>query len=47
MNITLEEAYREACLALGEQIVERRLLAKAEVMTSAPDLPTGSDQMDQ
>lgn len=28
MDITLEEAYREACLALGEQIVKERLAAK-------------------
>lgn len=26
MNVTLEDAYREACLALGESIVRERLL---------------------
>lgn len=27
MNVTLEDAYREACLALGEAIVRERLLS--------------------
>lgn len=27
MNVTLEEAHREACLALGEAIVAQRLMA--------------------
>lgn len=27
MNATLEDAYREACLALGESIVRERLMA--------------------
>lgn len=29
MNITLDEAYREACTALGEALVRERLLSKA------------------
>lgn len=27
MNVSLEEAYREACLALGEAIVRERLVS--------------------
>lgn len=34
MEISLEEAYREACLALGEQIVRERLTAKHAASTS-------------
>ena len=30
MQISIQEAYAEACAALGEQIVERRLMARAE-----------------
>lgn len=29
MEVTIEEAYAEACRALGESIVRERLLAKA------------------
>jgi hypothetical protein len=35
MNVTLEEAYAEACRALGESIVTQRLLsAELEKLTS-------------
>lgn len=29
MNVTLEDAYNEACRALGESIVRERLLSQA------------------
>lgn len=29
MNVSIEDAYREACQALGESIVRERLLAAA------------------
>lgn len=29
MDVTLEEAYKEACLALGEAMVRERLLTRA------------------
>ena len=29
MNVTIEDAYKEACLALGEALVRERLLSKA------------------
>lgn len=37
MDVSLEEAYREACLALGEQIVRDRLAAKYAAQASPPD----------
>lgn len=30
MQVSLEQAYAEACRVIGEQIVERRLLAQAQ-----------------
>jgi hypothetical protein len=27
MDVTLEDAYREACVALGEAVVQQRLMA--------------------
>lgn len=30
MQVTLEEAYAEACRVIGEQIVQQRLLARSE-----------------
>ena len=38
MNVTLEEAYREACQALGEATVRERLLT-AEVARLIPPEP--------
>lgn len=37
MDVTLEEAYREACLALGEQIVKDRLAAKYAAQAAASE----------
>lgn len=37
MQVTLEEAYAEACRVIGEQIVEKRMLARAEAQTEATD----------
>lgn len=34
MNVTIEEAYREACTALGESVIRERLLT-AELSRSA------------
>lgn len=42
MNVTLEAAYREACLALGEAVVRERLLT-AEVQRLSAE---GSDATD-
>lgn len=39
MQVTIEDAYAEACRALGEAIVTQRLLA-AEVQRLAPEQPT-------
>lgn len=36
MQVTIEDAYREACAALGESIVQQRLLA-AEVQRLTPE----------
>lgn len=36
MEVTLEEAYAEACRVIGEQIVTQRLLSKGQ-----QDQPTG------
>lgn len=35
MNVTIEDAYREACLALGESIVMQRMLATELARVSA------------
>lgn len=40
MNVTIEDAYREACAALGEAIVTQRLLT-AELQRLTPE-PTSS-----
>lgn len=41
MHVSLEEAYREACLALGEAIVQQRLTSKylAERVATPPPPP--------
>lgn len=44
MGITLQDAYTEACAALGEQIVERRLMARAEAQKSAEAEVDAADQ---
>lgn len=45
MQVTLQEAYQEACAALGESIVRERLLTKALVAEQQkPDPPTAPDQ---
>lgn len=46
MNVTLEDAYAEACRALGESIVTQRLLA-AEVqrLTPPPEQKSGPAPM--
>jgi len=36
MNVTIEDAYREACLALGETIVRERFLTTEVQRLSAP-----------
>lgn len=36
MNVTLEDAYREACLALGESIVRERLLTAEALRLTTP-----------
>lgn len=38
MQVTLEEAYAEACRVIGEQIVTQRLLARTD---EAPDTQDG------
>ena len=41
IEISLEDAYREACLALGESIVRERLLTKAAAQPQTkPPAPT-------
>lgn len=46
VNVTLEDAYREACLALGEAIVRERLLTaelarrQAESQSDEDEQPT-------
>ena len=41
MNVTLEDAYAEACRALGEAIVRERLLTAELVrLTTAPEQAT-------
>ena len=38
MQVSIQEAYAEACRVIGEQIVTQRLLAQAEQHTEAdPD----------
>lgn len=39
MNVSIEDAYREACLALGEAVVRERLLS-AEVQRLTPPQET-------
>lgn len=41
MDVTLEEAYAEACRALGESIVRERLLTKALQNTAKLEQPVG------
>lgn len=33
MKVSIQEAYAEACQALGEQIVERRLIDRVDTQT--------------
>lgn len=40
----MEDAYREACLALGESIVRERLLQQALGSMTAPSAPTEPKQ---
>jgi hypothetical protein len=40
MNVTLQEAYDEACRALGESVVRERLLSKA--LQDKPADPDGN-----
>ena len=40
MEVTLEEAYAEACRALGEMIVNQRLVAKAQRQQAADQAST-------
>ena len=40
MNVTIEDAYKEACTALGEALVRERLLAKALEQQATPPEPT-------
>lgn len=39
MNATLEQAYREACQALGESIVTQRLLSAEVARLTPPAVP--------
>lgn len=42
MNVTIEDAYAEACRALGESIVRERLLsAEIQRLTSDAESPNG------
>lgn len=41
MNVTIEEAYAEACRALGESIVRERLLTKALNASAGVEQPEG------
>lgn len=41
MDVTLEEAYAEACRALGESIVRERLLTKALQNPAEAEQPVG------
>jgi hypothetical protein len=36
MNVTIEQAYAEACQALGESVIRERLLSKALAEATAP-----------
>lgn len=46
MNVSLEDAYAEACRALGESIVRERLLAqelgRREAEDSMPEVPSSA-----
>ncbi len=41
MQISIQEAYAEACQALGEQIVERRLIGRVDTQED-PRVEEGS-----
>lgn len=41
MQVTLEEAYAEACRVIGEQIVTQRLLSRAEAQHAVADHDEG------
>lgn len=43
MQVSLETAYREACLALGEALVRERLLMQALAEAEKPTQQPGSD----
>ena len=44
MQVTLEEAYAEACRVIGEQIVQQRLLARTADDQRTPEGgPVGPD----
>jgi hypothetical protein len=40
MNVSMEDAYAEACRALGESIVRERLLSQALASQQKPDAST-------
>lgn len=41
MNVTLEQAYEEACRALGEAIVRERFLSRSQPQSATEDsMPT-------
>lgn len=41
MNVSLEDAYNEACRQLGEALVKERLLLQEVARLTAADPPTG------
>lgn len=43
MEISIEEAYKEACLALGESIVRERLLSARFVQTASANNGTSGN----
>ena len=44
IQVTIEDAYKEACTALGEAVVRERLLMKQVVpATDPPAEPTAAD----
>lgn len=45
MQISIQDAYAEACQALGEQIVERRLIGRVDTqeVTQAEEDPKASE----
>jgi hypothetical protein len=43
-QVTIEDAYREACIALGESMVQQRLLGQEIARLRAEALPAPHDE---